>query len=67
MREQPSVYVLATEDYRRIEVMLAGLSRTIEALFDRRLVVTFLGVSRQSTASSGSKEVWHLYRDGCTN
>ena len=38
MREHPSVYVLATEDYRRIEVMLAGLSRALEVLFDRRLV-----------------------------
>ena len=38
MRQQPSVYVLATEDYRRIEVMLAGLSRALEALFDTRLV-----------------------------
>lgn len=38
MQKPPSVYVLSEEDYRRIEYMLAGLTRAIDTLFDRRLV-----------------------------
>jgi hypothetical protein len=38
MQDQPSVFVLSQADYRRIETMLASLSRALDTLFDRRLV-----------------------------
>jgi hypothetical protein len=38
VQKPPSVYVLSEDDYHRIEVMIAALSRALDTLFDRRLI-----------------------------
>ena len=38
MQQPPVVYVLSSEDYHRIELMMAALTRAMETLFDRRLI-----------------------------